>query len=54
MYQVIMVVTTVHTTMVITMARDRLRMSLLPQDQTLTPMLMAGVSYFYSNYNDMI
>merc|ERR1712088_900995 len=25
------------------MVRDRLRMRLLPQDQTLTPMLMAGV-----------
>ena len=30
------------------MARDKLRMRLLPQDQTLTLtlMLMAGVSYF--------
>merc|ERR1719361_1388509 len=39
----VMVATTVHTTiLVITMERGKLRMRLLPPDQTLTLMLMAG------------
>merc|ERR1712076_266341 len=38
----VMVVTTVHTTVLITMERGKLRMRLLPPDQTLTLMLMAG------------
>ena len=49
MYQVmVMVATTVHTIiLVITMVRGKLRMRLLPPDQTLTLMLMAGVSYLF-------
>ena len=39
-------VTDVHTTEVTTMVRGKLRMRLLPLDQTLTLTLMAGVSYF--------
>ena len=38
--------TTVPITMDTGMARDKPRMRLLPQDQTLTLMLMAGVSDF--------
>ena len=41
-----MVDTTVPITMDTGMVRDRLRTNLLPQDQTLTLMLMAGVSNF--------
>ena len=49
MYQVmVMVATTVHTIiLVITMERGKLRMRLLHLDQTLTLMLMAGVSYLF-------
>merc|ERR1711879_860869 len=39
----VIMVTTVHTTEVITMERDKLRMSLPLLDQTLTQMLMAMV-----------
>ena len=51
-----MVDTTVLITMVTGMARDKLRMRLLPQDQTLmlTLMLMAGVSYSYSHFIQLI
>ena len=44
--------TTVLITMDTGMARDKLRMRLLPQDQTLMPMLMlmAGVSYLLYLY----
>ena len=45
-------VTDVHTTEVTTMVRGKLRMRLLPLDQTLTLTLMAGVSYFIQLINN--
>ena len=47
MVDMVVITVTVHTTEGTIMVRDRLRMSMLPLDQTLTLKLMAGVSCFY-------